>query len=272
MGMKLAPILATGLALLLAACGLDPLGDTSRSDSYTTTVRQADDARKSGDTDTAIPLYGRALQANPEGLEAKLGLGQSYLSLGASEEAAALFRDVLAKRSSDETARRGLASALLTMGQVELAEKQLQSLLRDDAGDYRALNSLGICFDMQGKHAEAQATYRKGIELAPEFLSLRSNLGLSLAISGQPRDAIAQLAPIATGRGADARVRQNLAFAYAMAGDLENALQTSRRDIDESNAQRQLSYFIQLMRLLPEARSAEVRRNPRFFPQASRAP
>jgi hypothetical protein len=64
-------------------------------------------------------------------------------------------------------------------------------------------------------------------------------------------------------------VRQNLAFAYAMNGDLENCLQVSRRDLAEQRAQRQLQYFMQLRALPVEARSAELRRNPNFFPQAS---
>ena len=55
-----------------------------------------------------------------------------------------------------------------------------------------------------------------------------------------------------------------------MAGDLTNALQVSRRDLDEPSAQRQLSYFMQLRSLPLEARSAAVRSNPNFFPQAGR--
>ena len=70
-------------------------------------------------------------------------------------------------------------------------------------------------------------------------------------------------------RGADGRVRQNLAFAYAMAGDLEASLQVSRRDLDEVSAQRQLQYFMQLRALPVELRSAELRRNPNFFPQSA---
>jgi Flp pilus assembly protein TadD len=268
--MKLAPIFSVSLALFAAACGLDAGGSTPRGDNYETTVRQADDARKSGDLDSAIPLYGRALQANPEGREAKLGLGQAYLTIGAGDEAAAQFRDVLAKRSGDVVARRGLAAALLSMGQPALAEQQLEAALQADAHDYRALNALGVSLDMQGRHGEAQARYRLGLDMAPDNVALRSNMGLSLAISGQTQEAITLLAPIATSRGADGRTRQNLAFAYAMAGDLENALQISRRDLDETSAQRQLSYFMQLKSLPPESRSIEVRRNPYFFPQASR--
>ena len=156
------------------------------------------------------------------------------------------------------------------MGQADLAAQQLEAALKSDPDDYRALNVMGVVLDMQGRHAEAQARYRRAIELAPDFAAVRNNLGLSLAIVGQAKEAIAQLAPLASSSRADGRVRQNLAFAYAMAGDYENALQVSRRDLSEAAAQRQLSYFLQLRNLPVEARSAEIRRNPAFFPQGSR--
>jgi Flp pilus assembly protein TadD len=270
--MKLAPIFSAGRALigalLVAGCGAD-LAGSGKGDNYDSSVQQADQARKSGDFDTAIPLYGRALQADPDGVEAKLGLGQSFLSIGAPDEAAALFRDVLKQREGNAVARRGLASALISMGQPDLAERQLEAALRADPRDYRSLNALGVVLDMQGRHADAQAKYRQGIEVAPDFLPLRNNFALSLAISGHPQEAIDQLVPIANSRAADGRVRQNLAFSYAMAGDLENALQVSRKDLNEQSAQRQLSYFMQLKALPPEARSAELRRNPNFFPQGA---
>lgn len=257
--MKLARIIGAGLILLLGACDLPGI---SRGDDYDATVRRADEARLAGSPDTAIPLYERALQANPNGVEAKLGLGQTLLGIGAGDEAAAQFRDVLARRSGDNAARRGLASALIAMGQPALAEQQVDAALRSDAGDYRALNLLGVALDLQGRHAEAQANYRRGIELSPDYLALRSNYGLSLAITGPPQEAIAQLAPLAGSRSADARSRLNLAFAYAMAGDFENSLQLCRRALDEHYAQRQFAYFMQLRGLSPEQRSAEFRRNP----------
>jgi Flp pilus assembly protein TadD len=98
-------------------------------------------------------------------------------------------------------------------------------------------------------------------------LPLRNNLGLSLAISGEPEAALAFLEPIAKMRGADGRERQNLALAYAMANDLNKSLEVARVDLDEANAQRQLSYFMRLRSLPIAARSAELRHNPRFFPR-----
>ena len=264
--MKLAPIFCAALMLMAAACaGLDP---NPKGDNYDSSVKQADEARQAGNIDMAIPLYGRALQANPQGVEAKLGLGQSFLSIGASSEAAAQFRDVLAQREGNAAARRGLATALIGMGQPALAEEQIAVILQADSSDYRALNVLGVALDMQGRHAEAQANYRRAIELAPTYLPTRSNFGLSLAITGPPQEAVAQLAPIATAAGSDGRIRQNLAFAYAMAGDFENALQISRRDLDEKSAQRQLYYFMQLRTMPVDQRSFEIRHNPNFMPQS----
>ena len=269
--MKLARIIGAGLLLLLGACDGSP--SVLHGDAYEDAVRQAEEARAAGNVDTAIPLYDRALQANPEGIEAKLGLGQALLTIGAGDEAAAQFRDVLARRGDNSKALRGLAAALIAMGQPTLAEKQVDRALQANANDFHALNLMGVVLDMQGRHAEAQANYRRGLELAPADPGLHSNYGLSLAITGQPQAAIALLVPVASGRQSTARIRQNLAFAYAMAGDLSNSLQLCRRDMDELFAQRQLAYYAQLRSLSPEERSAEFRRNPMFVPQnVNRAP
>jgi Flp pilus assembly protein TadD len=238
----------------------------THGDSYESSLHMADEARAAGNFDKAIPLYQRALDADPRGTEAKLVLGHALLAVGAGDEAAAQFRDVLARHGDDAAARRGLAAALIAMGQPNLAEQQIDAALQANANDYHALSLLGVLLDMQGRHAEAQANYRRGLELAPDDTSLRSNYGLSLAITGPPEAAIAQLAPLAGGRNATPRVRQNLAFAYAMAGDLGNALQLCRRDMDERYAQRQLAYYAQLRSLPLEVRSAEFRRNPMFVP------
>lgn len=264
---RMSMALALGASLPLGACGTDYTLSSPRGDSYEVALRQADTARGSGDYNSAIPLYGKALQIDPGGAEAKIGLGQSFLAIGANEEAAAQFRDVLEKRGGNNIARRGLASALLAMNQTALAMQQLEAAVRSDPRDYRALNAMGVALDMQGRHVEAQERYTQGLQIAPENLSLRSNLGLSLAICGEAGPALDLLIPAASSRSADVRVRQNLAFAYAMAGDFEKSLQLSRRDVGEQEAQRQLSYFMQLRSLPVEARSQELRRNPGFFPQ-----
>jgi len=241
-------------------------------DNYEFTVRQADDARRNRNFRSAIFLYQRALQIDAGGISAKVGLGQIFLAVGANDEAAAQFRDVLAVRANDQVALVGLASALIGMGQPTLAIEQLRAAPESGPGAPRVLNATGIALDMLGRHAEAQACYRTGIQLLPGDLALRSNLGLSLAIAGQPDEAIATIAPLMGTSSVDGRIRQNLALAYAMTGNVEKALELSRRDLDEQSAQRQLSYFIYLKGLPVDIRSLEIRRNPSFFPQSTTPP
>ena len=129
--MKLAPILSASVALLLAACGTDLFGE-GKGDAYYASVKQADEARMAGDLDAAVPLYGRALEANPNGVEAKVGLGQAYLTARPARRG----RRPVPRRARQEggrsDARRGLALALISMGQPELAERQLEAALQAD--------------------------------------------------------------------------------------------------------------------------------------------
>jgi hypothetical protein len=75
---------------------------------------------------------------------------------------------------------------------------------------------------------------------------LRNNLGLSLALSGQHAEGIELLRKVVDEPGAKARNRQNLALAYALAGDLVAAERISRLDLDEEAVQNNLSYFAAL--------------------------
>ena len=120
----------------------------------------------------------------------------------------------------------------------------------NDAG-FRAL--LGNAYFAAGRFASAEAAYRDSLQLyhqpaaghpearararSPRARTPRrwrssngsadmldpADYGLALALAGQPQEAVAVLEPAARQAGADARVRQNLALAYAFAGDWAQA-------------------------------------------------
>ena len=78
----------------------------------------------------------------------------------------------------------------------------------------------------QGKRNEALAL----LEAARGALDA-SDHGLALALAGQPNEAITMLEPAARQPGADSRVRQNLALAYALAGDWTAARTVASQDV-----------------------------------------
>ena len=139
-------------------------------------------------------------------------------------------------------ARRGLGTALIAMGQPDVAITELEKAL-DIAKDYRIYNSLGVAYDMTGDHASAQTYYQTGLALSPGNLELSNNLGLSLALDGHYDEAIALLEKISSDPNAPSRYRQNLALAFGLAGNRDKARQVAQQDLDYATAEKNLSYF-----------------------------
>lgn len=157
--------------------------------------------------------------------------------------------------------------ALATRAQAALASNDVESAVSlaeraventpTDAG-FRAL--LGNCYLAAGRFASAEAAYRDSLSLVPMqsnvVLKLAlvqigqgkydeaklllaesrgvvdpSDAGLALALAGDPQAAIAILEPVAREVGADSRTRQNLALAYAFAGDWTQARTIAAQDV-----------------------------------------
>ena len=76
--------------------------------------------------------------------------------------------------------------------------------------------------------------------------SIPSDYGLALALAGRPADAIAVLNSAARQTGADARVRQNLALAYAFAGDWTQARTIAAQDVPADKLDARIQQWMQM--------------------------
>ena len=102
---------------------------------------------------------------------------------------------------------------------------------------------LGVAYDMIGDAREAQVHYRMGLQLAPNNVTLLNNLGLSLALSGDLPGSIDLLLRVVASAAATARHRQNLALAYGLSGQIEQAAAVARQDLDEEAVANNLAYY-----------------------------
>ncbi len=154
---------------------------------------------------------------------------------------------------------------------ISFAERAVEKT-PDDAG-FRAL--LGNAYFAGGRFASAEAAYKDSLSIysnqpqvvlklalveiaqgkndqAASFLTAASNVldpsdyGLALALAGRPADAIAVLNPAARQTGADARVRQNLALAYAFAGDWTQARTIAAQDVPADKLDARLHQWMQM--------------------------
>lgn len=145
-----------------------------------------------GKTDKAIESAEAAVLAQPRNAAYRAMLGAAYLEAGRFQSAATSFDDAI--KLGDQTSRTALSFALAQAA----------------AGDSRT--ALSVLED-----------WRDDIPA--------SDLGLAMALAGRPDQGVQILANALRGGENTPKVRQNLAYAYALAGDWKSARIMAAEDV-----------------------------------------
>lgn len=149
-------------------------------------------ALKDGKTGDAVSHAEAAVAATPRDASLRVLLGQTYFKAGRFTSAAATFDDAM--KLGDNSARTALSLALAHIG----------------AGDQHG--ALAVLEDWRG---EIPA----------------SDLGLALSLAGEPDRGVAVLADALRGGDNTAKLRQNLAYSYALAGKWREARAMAAQDV-----------------------------------------
>ncbi|WP_419728283.1 tetratricopeptide repeat protein [Lichenicola sp.] len=219
------PVHAVLGALLLTACS--PNGP--RPASGRLGLGLADSALAGGAPTLALQVSKAVLQRNPNDVPAMLRRGDAYLQLGDAPRAAASYRQALILQPRSVPALMGLGRVALASDPAEAGARFSEALAVDPANQ-AALSDRGVSLDLSGLHAEAQTDYRRAIALGNAdaarglddgaengaLAATEVDLAVSLAISGQPSEAVRILQPIAASPDATPRVRQDLAMALSL--------------------------------------------------------
>ena len=220
---RLAPALsAIALASVIAGCAASGTGPRSASifggkvdTANIGLATRAMAALNANDAKTATGLAERAVAASPNDAGFRALLGNAYFAGGRFASAEAAFGDSL-------------------------------SLLADQP---QVVLKLALTQIAQGKRGEALAL----LAAARDVLDV-ADYGLALALAGQPQDAVGVLDAAARQPGADARLRQNLALAYALGGDWDQARIVAMQDLAAELVDQRVQ---QWMTLAKPARAAD---------------
>ncbi len=123
-----------------------------------------------------------------------------------------------------------LAEVYLKSGRFDSARATFADVLELDPGNTRAGMSYALTQIALGRPAAAVAQLD---ELAGR--AAPADLGLAYALAGYPERGIELIEPVARTLGATARVRQNLALAYALAGDWQRARTIAAQDVSPAD-------------------------------------
>jgi Flp pilus assembly protein TadD len=196
------------LASMIAGCAApEKLGLGGRTDGDIGLATRAQIALNANNIPTAIDLAERAVAKTPDDAGFRALLGNAYFAAGRFHSAEAAYKDSLT-----------------------LYSNQPQIVIK-----------LALADIAQGKNGEAVAF----LNAARSALD-PANYGLALALAGQPDDAVAVLEPAAREPGADARVRQNLALAYAFQGDWTTARTIASQDVPADKLDARIQQWMQL--------------------------
>jgi Flp pilus assembly protein TadD len=226
--------------------------------SYDALMRIGAAARNGGDLANAVGVYRRASELDPLNPAPLVAAGDVLLEMGSVNEAIVAYNSALLRGSENVPALLGLAKAYLKSGKPALALDPVSKAYALNPNDPKVMLLLGVTKDLSGEHQEAQAWYRRGLELAPGDAALTVDLALSLALSGDYPSAIAVLQPIAIGPRGSAQERQTLALIQGLRGNTVEAARLNRIDLDDASAEHNLAYYATLRALSPEARTRAI--------------
>jgi Flp pilus assembly protein TadD len=176
---------------------------------------------------TNAPLRSLAATAPQSGPDKLYARTQAALQAGQMGEALGHAEELVAAAPRDVGYRTLLGDLYLKNGRFASAETTFSDVLTLDPDSMRASLSLALALTAQGKTMLAAAELDRVADRAAP-----GDVGLAFALAGRPARAIQLLEPAARAPEADARVRQNLALAYAIAGDWGKARVVAAQDVN----------------------------------------
>jgi len=170
---------------------------------------------ESGEMTTALAVYENAAATGDA--DAAVRLGEAYLRAGDGVGAERAFRLALEREPNNAPAQLGLGSAALRRGEIDAALASLSKAapIVDSAAGY---NRLGIALTLAGRAPEAVAAFEKSHSRAADDLDIAANLAFAEALAGRKEQAVDRIRGVARSESAKPTHRRNLALILALAG------------------------------------------------------
>lgn len=200
------PMIGLGLSTAMAAVMLTGCA-TNGAQPASVSAAQAQQAIASGEHSAAVQAAEAAVAADPRNADYRMTLGNAYLEAGRFNAASTSFEDAMAL--GERSPRAALSLALALTGQARYAEAA--SVLNDWQGEIAA-----------------------------------SDLGLAYALAGQPERGIHVLTNAIRGGDNTVKTRQNLAYAYAVAGRWRESRMMVAQDVPAHEVGDRMSEWAQM--------------------------
>ncbi len=197
-------------------------------------VQAAIEARARGESDEALRLVRRALDADPASLGAQLLLSHLVREAGDPAEAVRIARAAVAASPRDPEARYVLACALGAAGDSVAAEGALRKSLALDPGfEVAGVDLAGLLLE-SARPLDAEAVLRTLLESQPDSAEAHASLGLALQRRGKTREALGHFESALRARPDEPGHLNNLALCLRDLDRLDEAAAALQRALARS--------------------------------------
>jgi Tfp pilus assembly protein PilF len=199
--------------------------DTPAADEY---EQLGDTYVRQGNWTLALLQYDRALKSAPRHARVRHKKYLLFLANRLHADAVAGFLELVREQPHNSQAWEGLGRSYLQAGLEIDAEDALRRAVQEDAKLWRAHALFGALYDLRQEHSRAVSAYRTALDLKPDRLELRNNLGRAYYLMGDYRKAIEEYT-LARKRGySEGPIHNNLGLALAKTGAYKDALAAFR--------------------------------------------
>jgi Flp pilus assembly protein TadD len=205
-------------------------------------LRGGDSVSARGDFVTAAWFYGKAADANPNSLQARMRLANAQMALNDNNSAYTNYQAALILSPNDADASMRLGEIELARGDAKTALDHFAVAMHAHQSDPKLYNLMGVAFTMQNKYAMARQSFEVGLKLKPDYASLQNNYGMMQLQSGDYDAAVATFTKLVQSPYANDRYRTNRALAEIARGDVAAAL-LDAPGMDETTLRRTLARY-----------------------------
>jgi Flp pilus assembly protein TadD len=216
-----APLLSVALVAAAAAagCATSSAGGGLRTNTYEARKKLAQELIARGELASAFAYADGLHREQPRDPEVLVLRGTVYRERGLFSDAEADLREAVDADGRSAEAHAALGILYDVMLKAELAEAEHRAANKLAPRNPGYLNNLGFSLFLRGKTAEAVGFFQQAARLDPTSRRVRTNLGFAYAAAGDLSRAAREFEM----GGTPAEAKNNLGFAYERRGDLAHA-------------------------------------------------
>jgi len=209
--------------------------------------------------DQAVQYWSQAFATNPGNEKAAVALARNLRAKGEKQKALQVLQRATISNSKSRAIASEYARVAIDLGQIEFAQKLIARATDPQNPDWKLISAAGAGYSKQGKHKLAQGYFLRALQLKPAHPPLLNNLALAYALNGDINDA-EQLLRKAAARGQNIRkIRQNLALVLGVQGKFNESNTVAKAVyLDEGRAQSNTEFLKRWVKASPQSAPQSV--------------